>query len=58
MKRLSPGQFTLRPVLTALALALLVPASGRAASGNWNVTSGGFWNTAGNWSPAAVRPSP
>jgi fibronectin-binding autotransporter adhesin len=41
-------------MLLAAVLALGFVPSAFAASGNWNVDAAGNWNTAGNWSPAAV----
>lgn len=43
-----------RLALGLTALAALAPANLLAASGNWNITTGGSWNTATNWNPAAV----
>lgn len=42
----------LLPISLAALLALATSAFG--ASGNFTNTSGGTWNTAGNWTPAAV----
>jgi len=40
--------------LLALLLAAMPIQKTLAASGTWNVDSGGIWNAAGNWTPAAV----
>ena len=40
-------------LLFAAALLAWVPTA-QAASGNWNVNASGYWNTPGNWTPAAV----
>jgi autotransporter-associated beta strand protein len=49
---------TIKPLIfTAPVAVMFLLTQGQnagAAGGNWNVDAGGSWNTAGNWSPAAV----
>jgi len=49
---------TIKPLIFTAPVAVLFllnqAQNARAAGGNWNVDAGGGWNTAGNWSPAAV----
>ena len=54
MKTRHPRILT-RSIAALLATAaVLTPDTSRAASGAWNITTGGGWGTAANWNPAAV----
>ena len=54
MKTCTPRILT-RSIAALLATAaVFTPAASRAASGAWNITTGGGWGTAANWNPAAV----
>ena len=54
MKTRTPRILT-RSIAALLATAaVLAPAASYAASGAWNLTTGGAWGTAANWTPVAV----
>ena len=54
MKTRHPRILT-RSIAALLATAaVLAPAASYAASGAWNLTTGGAWGTAANWTPVAV----
>ena len=44
--------------VVTLAVLLLAAPAGRAQTYSWNLTTGGSWNVAGNWSPATVPNGP
>ena len=47
----------IRRAAAALALALLLPSVGQAATYQWTGASGGNWATAGNWTPTRTTPA-
>ena len=49
-----PTRILTSSIAVIAAVAIIAPSSADAASGAWNLTTGGAWGTAANWSPAAV----